>query len=82
MADVGVDVRDAAVIVGTSAGSLVGVQIASDLTLRELFHRQADPQLQTKESQPPVDAMRWRMDFMRAKEGPASPSRSSSGSAL
>jgi NTE family protein len=70
MADVGVDVRDADVIVGTSAGSLVGAQIASDLTLRELFHRQADPQLQTKESQPAVDFMRWRMHFMRAKEGP------------
>ena len=70
MADVGVDVRDADVIVGTSAGSLVGVQIASDLTLEELFQRQVDPRLQTKESPPPVDFTRWRSDFMRAKEGP------------
>jgi NTE family protein len=70
MADVGVDVRNADVIVGTSAGSLVGVQIASDLTLEELFQRQVDPHLQTKESPPPVDFTRWRADFMRAKEEP------------
>lgn len=70
MADVGVDVRNADVIVGTSAGSLVGVQIRSELTLEELFQRQVDPRLQTKESPPPVDFTRWRADFMRAKEGP------------
>jgi NTE family protein len=70
MADVGADVRDADVIVGTSAGSLVGVQIASDLTLEELVQRQVDPHLQKKETPPPVDFTRWRADFMRAKEGP------------
>ncbi len=70
MADVGAEVRDADVIVGTSAGSRVGVQITSDLTLEELFHRQADPHLQTKEPAPPVDFTRWRADFMSAKEGP------------
>jgi NTE family protein len=70
MADAGVDVRNADVIVGTSAGSLVGVQITSDLTLEELFQRQVDPHLQTKELPPPVDFTRWRADFMRAKEGP------------
>lgn len=71
MADLGVDVRDADVIVGTSAGSLVGVQITSDLALEELFQRQVDPCLQTKESPPPIDFARWRADFMRAKEGPS-----------
>lgn len=70
MADVGVDVRDADVIVGTSAGAGVGVQIASDLTLEELFQQQVDPRLQTKESAPPVDFTRWRADFVRTKEGP------------
>lgn len=73
MADAGVDVRDADVIVGTSAGSLVGALIASDLTLEELFQQQADPQLQTKEPAPPVDFTAWRADFMRAKEGPDDP---------
>ena len=70
MADLGVDVRDADVIVGTSAGARVGGQITSGLTLEELFQQQVDPQLQTKESPPPVDFTRWRADFMRAKEGP------------
>jgi NTE family protein len=70
LADAGVDVCDADVIVGTSAGSLVGVQITSDLTLEELFRRQVDPDLQTKESAPPVDFTRWRADFMGVKEGP------------
>jgi NTE family protein len=70
MADAGVDICDADVIVGTSAGSLVGVQITSDLTLEELFQRQTDPHLQTKESPPPVDFTRWRADVMRVKEGP------------
>ena len=70
MADIGADLRDADVIVGTSAGSLVGVQITSDLTLEELFQRQVDPDLQTKESPPPVDFTRWRADVMRATEGP------------
>jgi len=70
MAETGADVCDADVIVGTSAGSLVGVQIASDVTLEELFQRQIDPQLQTKESPPPVDFTRWRADFMQVREGP------------
>jgi NTE family protein len=70
MADAGVDVRDADVIVGTSAGSRVGVQIRSDLALEELFRRQVDPHLQTKEPAPPLDFTRWRADFVRVKEGP------------
>ena len=70
MADAGIDICDADVIVGTSAGSLVGVQITSDLTLEELYQRQTDPHLQTQESQPPIDFTRWRADVMRVKEGP------------
>jgi len=35
MADAGVDVRDADLIVGTSVGSVVGVQITSDSRFRE-----------------------------------------------
>jgi len=67
MADAGIDVRDADLIVGTSAGARVGVQIRSDLTLEDLFQRQVDPHLQTKEPAPPVDFMRWRADFVRAR---------------
>jgi NTE family protein len=69
MAEAGVDVRDADLIVGTSAGARVGAQIRSDLALQELFERQVDPRLQTVESAPRVDFVRWRADFVRAKEG-------------
>ena len=71
MAEVGVDVRKAEVIVGTSAGARVAAQITSSLTLEELFQRQVDPSLQTKESAPRLDFACWRAEFMRAKEGPS-----------
>lgn len=70
MADAGLDGRDADIIVGTSAGARVGVLIAGDSTLEDLFQRQVDPHLQTKESAPSLDFTRWRTDFMRVKEGP------------
>ena len=70
MADGGVELRNADVIVGTSAGARVGAMITSDRTLEELFQRQVDPELQTKEPPPPVDFTRWRADFMRTREGP------------
>jgi len=69
MADAGADVRDADLIVGTSAGSHVGVQITSGLTLEELFQRQTDPSVQTREAAPAIDFARWRAEFMRAREG-------------
>ena len=69
MADGGVDVRGADVIVGTSAGARVGVQISSDLTIDELFQQQVDPNLQTRESAPPIDFTAWRAGFSRAREG-------------
>src|SRR4051794_41230756 len=49
LADAGVDVLDADLIVGTSAGSAVTVQVSSGLLLEELFRRQVDPALQARE---------------------------------
>jgi len=69
MADAGSKIRDADLIIGTSAGSRVGAQITSDLKLEELFQRQVDPSLQSNEPAPPVDFTRWRADFVRAREG-------------
>jgi NTE family protein len=69
MSDAGVEVRDADLVVGTSAGARVGAQIRSHLTAEELFQRQVDPQLQVKEPAPSVDFTQWRADFVRAKEG-------------
>ncbi|NUR82914.1 MAG: patatin-like phospholipase family protein [Nonomuraea sp.] len=55
LADQGVDVTDADRIVGTSAGSTVGAQITSGLSLGELLKRQTDPALQGLELPSGVD---------------------------
>lgn len=47
--DGGIDVTDAGLVVGTSAGSVVGAQITSGLTLEELYARQLQPLEETKE---------------------------------
>jgi NTE family protein len=49
LADAGVDVLDADLIVGTSAGSAVTAQVSSGQPLEDLFRRQVDPALQAKE---------------------------------
>ena len=47
--DSGVDVRNADIIIGTSAGSVVGAQIASGTDLERLYAAQLTPATQTKE---------------------------------
>lgn len=69
LADAGIDVRNADLFVGTSAGSSVAVQITSGLALEELFQTQVDPKLQTKEPVPAVDFRQWRASYVHAKEG-------------
>lgn len=49
LAEAGVDVRNADLFVGTSAGSAVAAQLATDSTMDQLFQRQVDPELQAKE---------------------------------
>lgn len=53
LADEGVDVTGADLLVGTSAGSTVAAQLSSGLTIEELYARQADPARQNKELVPP-----------------------------
>ena len=67
LADCGVDVRSADLFVGTSAGAIVGSQIASGAPLSDLFRRQADPEAQVKEPAPDVDLARWRSDLVTLK---------------
>lgn len=43
LAEAGVDLTDADRVVGTSAGSIVGAQITSDIRLEELYRRQLRP---------------------------------------
>ncbi|MWA04039.1 patatin-like phospholipase family protein [Actinomadura sp. LD22] len=52
LAEEGVDVTGADLLVGTSAGSAVAAQVASGLPLKELYARQADPALQNRELVP------------------------------
>jgi NTE family protein len=69
LADAGIDVRDAGLILGTSAGSRVAAQITSGLTLEELFQQQVDPGLQSKELQVEVDFKKLKEDYARARQG-------------
>lgn len=52
LAERGVELTDADVIIGTSAGSTVAAQLDGGLTLAELFRRQAEPALSNREIQP------------------------------
>ncbi len=56
----GVDVSDAELIVGTSAGSSVGAQITSGLSLEELYNRQLKPIHETKERPVDFDGHKFR----------------------
>lgn len=49
LSEQGLDVRLADKVIGTSAGSVVGSQILSEVTFEELLQRQVDPALQAHE---------------------------------
>ncbi|WP_327142200.1 patatin-like phospholipase family protein [Nocardia sp. NBC_01327] len=73
LAENGVDVRTADVLVGTSAGANVAAQVSSGLTPEELFARQIDPALQSKELVPEGNSVEsvWAeiLDIQAATEG-------------
>ncbi|GCE15421.1 patatin-like phospholipase family protein [Tengunoibacter tsumagoiensis] len=70
LAEAEVDLRNADLFLGTSAGSTVAAQITSGLTLDELFQRQVDPALQAQELAPQPDFQKMIADFTRVlKEG-------------
>ena len=48
----GVDLRATELTVGTSAGSALAAQLASSLSLKDLFERQVEPAKQTRELTP------------------------------
>lgn len=56
----GINVNDANLIVGTSAGSSVGAQITSGLTLEELYNLQLKPVEETKETDTVFDGQEFR----------------------
>ncbi len=52
LSEYSVDLRDAELILGTSAGSTVAAQLGCPISLEELYRRQVDPTLQTREITP------------------------------
>ncbi len=72
--DKGVDVRDADIIIGTSAGSVVGAQITSGADIESLFAAQLTPTEQSKERRVEFDATRLMEAFSEAvAEGSSDP---------
>jgi NTE family protein len=64
LADVAQDVtRGTDVIIGTSAGATVAAQLGSGLSLEELFARQVDPQLQSRELMAVIDWATFAADL-------------------
>lgn len=66
LAETGIDVRNADLFIGTSAGSFVAAQITSGLPMDELFQKQVDPNLQSKELTPSPDFQKMFDDTTRA----------------
>src|SRR2546421_799910 len=67
--DTDVDVRGTDVIIGTSAGSVVGAQIASGADLESLFASQLTPVEQSKERMVAFDANQMMEAFSQAVAG-------------
>ena len=73
--DAGVDVQDADVIIGTSAGSVVGAQISSGTDIESLFASQMIPAEQSKERMVAFDASQMMEVFGQAIAGAGSDPR-------
>jgi NTE family protein len=67
--DTNVDVRGADIIIGTSAGSVVGAQITSGTDLESLFNSQLTPIEQTKERKVEFDPVQMMEAFSQAVAG-------------
>lgn len=67
LASAGVDLRDAATFIGTSAGSVVSTQLARGLDLERLFARQTNPAQQPREPVPDASNMSRLMELIRGR---------------
>ena len=68
MAEAGVDVRDADVLIGTSSGARVALQLASGAPMEEVFARQVGAGTQVGRPAGPVDWGRLQREVTQAKE--------------
>jgi NTE family protein len=73
LAVAGQDVTGADVIIGTSAGGTVAAQVGSDLPLDELFARQTQPALQSREIPVELDLDKLAADWAEVMTGVTSP---------
>ncbi len=68
MADAGVDIRNADLMVGTSAGARVALHLASGVALEEIYERRTNPDTQPAERPPQIDWIKIRAGIARAKQ--------------
>jgi NTE family protein len=73
LADAGQDVSGAEVVIGTSAGANVAAQLGSGLSLAELFARQVDPALQSRELMAVIDWEKFAADLEPYVDGASEP---------
>jgi NTE family protein len=68
VAEAGIDLSGVDVVIGTSAGSVVGAQLATGLSPADMLRRQVDPRLQSDEIAPSIDFRQWRAELERVKQ--------------
>jgi NTE family protein len=73
LADAGQDVTGADVIIGTSAGANVAAQLGSGLSLAELFARQVEPELQSRELAAVINWEKFAADIEPYLAGASTP---------
>jgi NTE family protein len=73
LADAGQDVTGADLVIGTSAGANVAAQLGSGLPLEELFARQVDPALQSRELMAVVNWEKFAADVEPYLDGTSTP---------
>ena len=73
LADAGQDATGADLVIGTSAGATVAAQLGSGLGLDELFARQVEPALQSRELTAELDMAKFAADLQPYLTGVASP---------
>jgi NTE family protein len=73
LAVAGQDVTGADVVIGTSAGATVAAQLGSGLSLDELFARQVDPALQSRELMAVIDWAKFAADLQPYMDGAGTP---------
>jgi NTE family protein len=72
LADVGRDITDAGLMIGTSAGATVAAQIGSGVAPQGLFDRQTSPALQSKEISVQLDLERFALELGQVLAGAVS----------